>query len=143
MPGLAAGYEKRLRALPPRLANRVLVESRRAAPVKTRRTQDSLRTQGSWQAGLVTVVISSNRISVITTNFGARPHPIFPRPGKKFLAFQWPKVAGDPRFRRLPDGRVLLPRVNHPGNVGTRWLSKTLRRWPEFIREDLRRPRVG
>lgn len=41
-------------------------------------------------------------------------YPILPK-NKKFLAFKWPKVDGDPRFRRLPDGRVVLPSVDHPG----------------------------
>lgn len=41
-------------------------------------------------------------------------YPIVPKE-KKFLAFHWPKVDGEPGFRRLPDGRVLLYKVEHPG----------------------------
>jgi len=43
---------------------------------------------------------------------GSKPHPILPR-NKKALAFHWDKA--NPDLPRLPDGRVLLHGVNHPG----------------------------
>ena len=45
---------------------------------------------------------------------------------KSMLAFDWPKVAGEPGFRRLPDGRVLLASVQHPGVAPRPYLRPTL-----------------
>lgn len=42
-------------------------------------------------------------------------YPIIPKKGK-FLAFKWDVADANPeRFRFLPDGRVILPKVMHPG----------------------------
>jgi hypothetical protein len=54
----------------------------------------------------------------------AGKYPIVPK-NKDFLAFLWPKVEGDPSFRRLPDGRVLLPSVEHPGVEAKPYLMPT------------------
>lgn len=56
---------------------------------------------------------------------GTPPHPIAAK-NRTYLAFAWPKVAGDERFRRLPDGRVLLKRVNHPGTKANPWYDRAL-----------------
>jgi hypothetical protein len=42
------------------------------------------------------------------------------------LAFDWPKVAGEPGFMRLPDGRVLLASVQHPGVDARPYLKPTI-----------------
>lgn len=45
---------------------------------------------------------------------------------KSMLAFDWPKVAGELGFRRLPDGRVLLASVQHPGVAPRPYLKPTI-----------------
>ena len=52
-------------------------------------------------------------------------YPIVPK-NKTYLAFMWPKVDGDPSFRRLPDGRVLLKQVSHPGVAARPFLAPTV-----------------
>jgi len=52
-------------------------------------------------------------------------YPIEPK-NKDYLAFFWPKVEGEPGFRRLPDGRVLLKHVEHPGVEAKPFLKPTL-----------------
>lgn len=43
-------------------------------------------------------------------------YPIFPKPGHKLLAFNWEIANQNPdKFHFLPDGRVILPSVMHPG----------------------------
>jgi hypothetical protein len=43
-------------------------------------------------------------------------YPIMPKPGNKLLAFHWEIATANPeRFSFLPDGRVLLSSVMHPG----------------------------
>lgn len=58
------------------------------------------------------------------TKGAKQKYPINPK-NKKFLAFLWPKVDGDPSFRRLPDGRVLLEHVEHPGVEARPFLMPT------------------
>lgn len=42
-------------------------------------------------------------------------YPIYPKKGK-YLAFNWEIANANPeKFSFLPDGRVLLPKVEHPG----------------------------
>ncbi len=43
---------------------------------------------------------------------------------KQALAFQWEKA--NPKIPRLPDGRVVLPYVYHPGVVGKSYLRSSL-----------------
>lgn len=43
-------------------------------------------------------------------------YPIRPKAGNRFLAFNWEVANMNPtQFKFLPDGRVLLPSVQHPG----------------------------
>lgn len=43
-------------------------------------------------------------------------YPIRPKPGNKVLAFHWEVANQNPeQFSFLPDGRVMLPSVMHPG----------------------------
>lgn len=58
------------------------------------------------------------------TKGSAGKYPIVPK-NRQFLAFLWPKVDGDPSFRRLPDGRVLLTHVEHPGVEAKPYLMPT------------------
>ena len=47
-------------------------------------------------------------------------YPITPKPGHKLLAFNWEIANANPeRFNFLPDGRVVLPKVMHPGIKAT------------------------
>lgn len=59
------------------------------------------------------------------TRGNAGTYPIVPK-NHNYLAFFWPKVDGDPSFRRLPDGRVLLASVNHPGVAPKPYLKPTI-----------------
>ena len=65
---------------------------------------------------------------------------IRPKNGK-FLAFPWQVVEGNPSFRHLPDGRVLLPEVHHPGitaaNDGQGYLAPAQKAIRERGREEL------
>jgi len=43
-------------------------------------------------------------------------YPIRPKPGNKYLAFNWEVANQNPeKFTFLDDGRVILPQVMHPG----------------------------
>lgn len=116
-----------LRLMARRLQNRALVENRRAAPVKTRALQDSLKTSSSYIAGRLTVTIESPLVQGATTNTGARPHVILPRFARA-LRFQ---MRGRTVFAR---------RVNHPGNRGTHWFDHVNERgWPLWVADELNR----
>jgi hypothetical protein len=130
MGGLAANYERRLRLAAARLPNRVLIDVRRntAPHNKTGEMRDSFDVKGNWNGGLVTVVLTSDVIQTITTNKGARPHPIVPR-----------KPGGVLRFKARSGKVVFAKRVNHPGNAASHWLDNTLATWPRMIRQELDR----
>lgn len=79
--------------------------------------------QATESEGIASVEVANSHPAAAAYEFGSGIHatkgekgkyPIEPR-NKKYLAFMWPKVEGDPSFRRLPDGRVLLSHVEHPG----------------------------
>lgn len=60
-----------------------------------------------------------------------KKYPIIPKT-RKFLAFNWEIANANPeRFSFLPDGRVLLPSVQHPGiqaaNVGKGYIAPAMR----------------
>lgn len=132
MGDLVANYERRLRLAGGRLPNRVKVDVRRASPVVTGEMRDSLRVSGGFTAGVIRVVVSSDVIQTLTTNFGARAHPIVAHDregGRK----------GYLRFKGRGGGFVYRHEVWHPGNVGTRWLPRVLDRWPAMIRDELAR----
>lgn len=64
-------------------------------------------------------------------------YPIFPKPGHKLLAFHWEIANANPdHFSFLPDGRVILPKVMHPGikavNEGKGYIRPT---YAEFRRK--------
>lgn len=59
---------------------------------------------------------------------GTRPHVIRARKGR-LLSFYWPKLSK----------QMFLPRVNHPGSKGNGWWDQGLAKWPDFLRDALRR----
>jgi hypothetical protein len=63
-------------------------------------------------------------------------YPIVPK-NHNYLAFFWPKVDGDPSFRRLPDGRVLLASVKHPGVAPRPYLVPTIQETKEEFKKIL------
>lgn len=127
---LVKNYEARSRLAAQRLPNRLLVDARRGARPhnKTGRMVGSLRTRGTYQAGVIRVTITSDQVQTITTNFGARPHVIVPR-RKRVL--HW-RTGGRDFFAR---------RVNHPGNRAFGWLTRVLDTWPRMVADELRRAR--
>ena len=63
---------------------------------------------------------------------GARPHVIKPKKGR-FLAFRWD---GAPEgIRTLPDGRVLVGQVNHPGNQPNTFFVEGVNRWRLILQQ--------
>lgn len=67
---------------------------------------------------------------------GTRPHVIRPkRPGGR-LVFFWPTPNG-------PGAVVYLPKVNHPGYRGSGWWDEGIRKWPDMLRDALRRAPNG
>jgi hypothetical protein len=63
---------------------------------------------------------------------GARPHVIKPRKGQ-FLAFAW--GAAPANIRKLPDGRVLVRQVNHPGNEPNTFFVEGINRWRLILQQ--------
>lgn len=65
-------------------------------------------------------------------------YPIRPKPGHKLLAFQWEIATANPeRFSFLPDGRVLLKQVMHPGikkYKGRGYVRPAVREWVKGIK---------
>lgn len=59
---------------------------------------------------------------------GTRPHIIRAR-RRKVLSFYWPKRGAV----------VFLAKVNHPGNKGNDWWNRGINKWPELLKEGLRR----
>jgi hypothetical protein len=85
------------------------------------------------QGGVSSIEVHATHPAVAAFEYGSGIHakespgkyPIDPV-SKNFLAFLWPKVNGDPSFRRLPDGRVLLSHVEHPGVEARPFMKPTL-----------------
>jgi len=70
-----------------------------------------------------------------------RKYPIVPKTGK-FLAFRWDVADANPdQFKILPDGRVLLPKVNHPGiqaaNQGQGYIGPAVKELRKRARKEL------
>lgn len=99
-----------------------------AAPVLTRELRDSIEASAAsvTDAGVSFEVHTGNLIQAETTEHGARPHVIVPR-NKRALAFT---VGGT---------RVVVRRVNHPGNAPQPWFFPTVKRWPEIAARAWRR----
>lgn len=76
------------------------------------------RTYVDGQGNIVWAVGSTHPVALLHHE-GTRPHVILGRP---ILAFFWPKAAGDAN-----QGRMFLPRVNHPGTRPNRYLADSLR----------------
>lgn len=103
-------------------ANEMRTHYRRAAPLKTGATQDSVDIidfRSSATALTCTAVATTPQAKF--TNDGTRPHKIRPR-NAKVLRFKY-------------RGRIVYAReVNHPGNKGTRWFTNTgPRRWHQAL----------
>lgn len=113
-------------------AARLETDLRTAAPVGTGsdtggpRLVDSITvTVNRPSEVLFSLVAEAPVIQALTTNYGARPHIIVPKRAGGVLAFNWPQAGG----------MVFLRRVNHPGNVGTRWWSKLIDDMPNRLAE--------
>lgn len=72
-----------------------------------------------------------------------KKYPIVPKSGNKLLAFRWDVANANPdRFNFLPDGRVLLPSVQHPGieaaNGGKGYIAPAQIEIRKRIKQDLK-----
>lgn len=109
-------------------------ELKRTAPVgKTKQLQKKI----SVRVVSIGDVIRSEAIADVDyaepVIHGAQPHPIRPKKAGGFLAFQW---SGAPGFiRRLPDGRVLLRSVSHPGNEPNPFWKNGIDRWDTHLQQ--------
>lgn len=81
-------------------------------------------------------------------------YPIRPKPGNKYLAFNWEIANANPQnFQFLPDGRVILPSVMHPGiekyqgrgyiNPAIKELRNRIRQKNSGIRQEVRQAILG
>lgn len=81
-------------------------------------------------------------------------YPIRPKPGNKYLAFNWEIANANPQnFQFLPDGRVILPSVMHPGiekyqgrgyiNPAIKELRNRIRQKNNGIRQEVRQAILG
>ena len=62
-------------------------------------------------------------------------YPITPKPGNKYLAFQWEVHPDNATY--LPDGRILLTKVMHPGikkYKGRGYVRPAVREWVKGIK---------
>ena len=64
---------------------------------------------------------------------GTDPHLILPH--KQYLAFDWPSAPG--QVRRLPDGRVLAKKVQHPGTDPNPWFDNAVKDLPRMVQSEL------
>jgi len=67
--------------------------------------------------GAVTGRVGSRLHHAALAERGARPHPIFPHPPRRYLKFFW----------RRAGRTVYLDKVRHPGYRGKRYLERALR----------------
>ena len=81
-------------------------------------------------------------------------YPIRPKPGNKYLAFQWDVAEAHPEVARfLPDGRFYIPSVMHPGiekyqgrgyiNPAIKELRNRIRQKNSGIRQEIRQAILG
>lgn len=65
-------------------------------------------------------------------------YPIRPKPGGKLLAFYWETATANPeKFSFLPDGRVILKQVMHPGikkYKGRGYVRPAVKEWVKGIK---------
>ena len=124
------------------LRNRVRVRAYFAVSDASPRLQQTLRTTSPRDTGEMiskTTVVprgleATAKAATSYASFvrvpGTRPHVIRAKPGKK-LRFFWPAPG--------PGQVVYLAKVNHPGYRGSSWWDDALRKWPDFLRDSLRR----
>lgn len=106
-------------------------ELRRTSPKVTRKLEKSITVRVRSVGDVIRSEALAEAEHAAPVIRGARPHPITPKKVGGFLAFTWP---GAPAFiRRLPDGRVLLRSVSHPGNEPNPFWDTALRRWRELL----------
>jgi hypothetical protein len=105
----------------PRLEQQLRMTSPRDTGLMQQRTTVSPR-------GLVATATAATPYASFVRIPGTRPHVIRAKKGK-LLSFYWPKAAK----------QMFLPKVNHPGYRGSDWWDVALRRWPDLLREGLRR----
>lgn len=93
------------------------------------------KTTVSPRALVATATAATDYASFVRTP-GTRPHKIPTvkrKRGQKMLSFYWPE-AGKQMF---------LPQVNHPGYRGSGWWDEGIRKWPDMLRDALRRAPNG
>lgn len=121
------------------LRNRIRVRAYFAVSDASPRLQQTLRSTSPRDTGLLISRTSVSPRGLEATakadtpyasfvREGTRPHIIRAKPGKK-LRFFWPVT-----------NRVMyLPKVNHPGTKGNDWWDRGIARWPDYLRDSLRR----
>lgn len=112
-----------------RAAAGMQAELRVHAPHRTYKLRQSIKVTSHRQSPYVFRITAEtgDLVQARTTNTGARPHVIRARRAKT-LRFYWAKV-----------GKVVTPiSVRHPGNKGTRWWDRTIKRHTSIIRAALR-----
>lgn len=127
--GMKAAALRRYAGVAERGAVALERELRVNAPARTTRLRRSVRVRQvrSGMTSFQIVAETDDLVQAKTTNTGARRHVIRPRSAKT-LRFYWPKV-----------GRVVYPlSVRHPGNKGSRWWDRTMKRHSVILRDAMR-----
>lgn len=126
------------------LRNRIRVRAYFAVSDASPRLQQTLRTNSPRKTGEMqskTTVVprgleATARAATDYASFvrvpGTRPHTIRPKKAGGRLVFFWPGPKG-------PNTVVYLPKVNHPGYRGSSWWDDAIRKWPDYLRDSLRR----
>lgn len=103
------------------------------SPRKTGEMQS--KTTVSPRALVATATAATDYASYVRTP-GTPRHWIYPKKPGGRLVFFWPSPNG-------PNAVVHLPRVNHPGYRGSSWWDDAIRKWPDMLRDALRRAPNG
>lgn len=126
------------------LRNRIRVRAYFAVSDASPRLQQELRTNsprktGEMQSKTTVVPRGLEATARAATDYasyqrhGTRSnYPITPKRKGGRLVFFWPGPKG-------PNAVVYLVKVNHPGIKANSWWDDALRKWPDFLRDSLRR----
>lgn len=114
---------RRQRAFAREARGLVTADLRDASPVDSGELRRSITTSAPSisDSQISFTAQTGDLVQAETTERGARPHVIVPR-SKQALAFT---VGGQ---------RVVVRRVDHPGNPARPWFHPTLDNWPQIVR---------